>query len=117
MEIKASTENGRVPVTILHVDGNIDSATHDIFKAKADEVIRDGARYILVDLSHVPFVSSAGLRSSIKNSSKLAMSETSAAIRYVQEMPEGDWVVVSVIKSKLSEPGAVATGSSSNVAQ
>ena len=49
MEIKVSTENGRVPVTILHVDGNIDSATHEIFKAKADEVIRDGARYILVD--------------------------------------------------------------------
>ena len=62
MEIKVSTENGRVPVTVIHVDGNIDSNTADAFRAKADELIRDGTRYILVDLSHVPFVSSAGLR-------------------------------------------------------
>jgi len=62
MEIKVSTENGRVPVTVVHVDGNIDSNTSDAFLAKADELIKGGARHILVDLSHVPFVSSAGLR-------------------------------------------------------
>jgi len=62
MEIKASTENGSVPVTVLHVDGNIDSSTYEMFKAKADELIEDGARHILVDLTHAPFVSSAGLR-------------------------------------------------------
>ncbi|HXD11191.1 MAG TPA: STAS domain-containing protein [Anaerolineales bacterium] len=62
MEIKVFTENGRVPVTVMHVDGNIDSATYEIFKAKADELIQGGARHILVDLSHAPFVSSAGLR-------------------------------------------------------
>src|SRR5262245_8692239 len=62
MEITISTENGRVPVTVMHVDGNIDSATYEVFKAKADEVIHDGARHILVDLSNAPFVSSAGLR-------------------------------------------------------
>lgn len=62
MEIKVSTEHARVPVTVMHVDGNIDSSTHEIFKARADELIHSGARYILVDLSHVPFVSSAGLR-------------------------------------------------------
>jgi anti-anti-sigma factor len=62
MQIKVSTENGRVPVTILHVDGNIDSSTYEEFKVKADGAIKNGARHILVDLSHVPFVSSAGLR-------------------------------------------------------
>ncbi len=62
MEIKVSTENGKVPVTVMHVDGNIDSATYEIFTAKADELIKGGTRYILVDLSHTPFVSSAGLR-------------------------------------------------------
>jgi len=62
MEIKTSTENGRVPVTVIHVDGNIDSATYETFTAKANELIKGGARFILVDLSHVPFVSSAGLR-------------------------------------------------------
>jgi anti-anti-sigma factor len=62
MEIKISTENGRVPVTIVHVDGNIDSATYETFTTKVDELISGGARHLLVDLSHTPFVSSAGLR-------------------------------------------------------
>jgi anti-anti-sigma factor len=62
MEIKVSTENGRVPVTVVHVDGNIDSSTYEQFHATARKLIDDGARYILVDLSHAPFVSSAGLR-------------------------------------------------------
>ena len=62
MEVKAFNENGRVPVTVMHVDGDIDSSTYEVFKAKADELIAGGARYILVDLSHVKFVSSAGFR-------------------------------------------------------
>lgn len=62
MEIKVSTENGRVPVTVVHVDGNIDSSTYEQFQSTARKLIDEGARYILVDLSHAPFVSSAGLR-------------------------------------------------------
>jgi len=62
MEIKAFTENGRVPVTVMHVDGNLDSSTHEAFRAKANELINGGARYILVDLSHTKFVTSAGFR-------------------------------------------------------
>jgi anti-anti-sigma factor len=62
MEIKVSTENGRVPVTVLHVDGNIDSSTYEQFQSAARKLIDEGARYLLVDLSHAPFVSSAGLR-------------------------------------------------------
>lgn len=62
MEIKVSKENGRVPITVLHVDGNIDSSTYEQFLSTAKKSIDEGARYILVDLSHAPFVSSAGLR-------------------------------------------------------
>ena len=62
MEIKVSTENGRVPVTVLHVDGNIDSATYQTFQSKVNELIKGGTQYILVDLSHTPYVSSAGFR-------------------------------------------------------
>lgn len=62
MELKVSTENGRVPVTIVHVDGNIDSNTSDTFLKKVNELIEGGARHILVDFAHAPFVSSAGLR-------------------------------------------------------
>jgi anti-anti-sigma factor len=62
MEIKVSKENARVPVTVLHVDGNIDSSTYEKFQSAAKQLIDEGARYVLVDLSHAPFVSSAGLR-------------------------------------------------------
>ncbi|HEX2696918.1 MAG TPA: STAS domain-containing protein, partial [Anaerolineales bacterium] len=62
MEIKVSTENRRVPVTVIDVAGNIDSGTHMAFQKKAEELIKNGARYILVDLTDVPYMSSAGLR-------------------------------------------------------
>ena len=62
MEMKTFTENGRVPVTVIHVDGNIDSGTFESFLSQANELIKNGARHILVDLTHVKFVSSAGLR-------------------------------------------------------
>lgn len=62
MEMKVFTENGRVPITVIHVDGNIDSGTYEQFQSKASELMKDGARHILVDLTHTKFVSSAGLR-------------------------------------------------------
>ena len=62
MDIKISTENARVPVTIVHVDGDIDSSTYEAFLSKTDKLIKDGAHYIIIDLAHVPYVSSAGLR-------------------------------------------------------
>jgi len=62
MEIKVFTENGRVPVTVMHVDGSLDASTYEAFQAKADELINNGARYILLDLSHANFISSAGFR-------------------------------------------------------
>jgi len=62
MEIKVSTENARVPVTLMHIDGNLDSSTYSEFQTKAEELIKKGTRHILLDLAHAPFVSSAGLR-------------------------------------------------------
>jgi len=62
MDIKTFTEKGQVLVTVMHVDGNIDAASYKDFQTKADELIDNGAQYILVDLTHVPYVSSAGMR-------------------------------------------------------
>ena len=62
MEIKTSIETSRVPVTVMHIIGNIDSTSHEVFTIKSLELIEDGARYILVDLSQALFISSAGLR-------------------------------------------------------
>ena len=62
MDISVSTEKGRVEVTVLHVHGNIDSGTYEAFQKQAEELIDAGARYLLIDLSHTGFMSSAGLR-------------------------------------------------------
>ena len=62
MDIQVSTVNRRVPVTIMHVYGNVDALSYEQFQAKADELIGAGARYLLIDFSNSPFISSAGLR-------------------------------------------------------
>ena len=62
MEIKISTENGRVPVTVVAVTGNIDTSTFEPFMSATNKLIEEGAQHILVDLTNVPYMSSAGLR-------------------------------------------------------
>lgn len=62
MEIKISTENGRVPITVAQVDGNLDSSTYEQFQSEVDNLIDGGARYILLDLAQTKFISSAGFR-------------------------------------------------------
>ena len=62
MDIEISTEKARVPVTILDVAGDIDSFTYDALLSQARQLIADGARYMILDLADVPYVSSAGLR-------------------------------------------------------
>lgn len=63
MNITVTTKEGRVPVTVLHVSGDIDSATYLAFQSAAEELIEKGARHLLVDLKDAPHISSAGLRS------------------------------------------------------
>jgi len=62
MEIKATTQNARVAVSIMQITGKIDSLTHSDFQKQADELVDNGARFILVDFAHVEYISSAGLR-------------------------------------------------------
>ena len=71
MEIEVSTEKGLRPISVMHVNGNIDSATSQKFQSKAEELITAGARDILVDLTHVYFVSSAGVRAILATFNKL----------------------------------------------
>lgn len=62
MDISTSQETGRVPVTVLHVKGNVDSTTYQEFQAAAEKLIAEGAKDLLIDLREVPYMSSAGLR-------------------------------------------------------
>ena len=62
LNIKSTTENARVSITILSISGDIDSSNFQLFQAYADEQIAKGSRYLLLDFSDVKRISSAGLR-------------------------------------------------------
>lgn len=62
MEIKVTEERGKVPISVMHVAGSIDSSTYEAFQSRADELMKAGTRHLLVDLEQVPLVTSAGLR-------------------------------------------------------
>ena len=62
MEIKVSTVSKRVPVTIIQIDGDINSSNYGALLSKAQELIKGGAGYMLIDLANTPYISSAGLR-------------------------------------------------------
>ncbi|MBL8063308.1 MAG: STAS domain-containing protein [Anaerolineales bacterium] len=73
LDIKVTTENARVPVTIMHMSGDIDSSNFHLFQARVDELIAGGALHILFNLAKVPHLSSAGLRVIHNTFNKLRM--------------------------------------------
>jgi anti-anti-sigma factor len=62
MEIAVSYEKGRVPVTVFHVKGAIDVTTHERLQQQAGAAVQAGTCDLLLDLTDVTFLSSAGLR-------------------------------------------------------
>jgi ABC-type transporter Mla MlaB component len=50
------------PVTVLRFDGNLDSQTEKLAIAQAQSVLDAGKQYLLIDLSGLQIVTSAGLR-------------------------------------------------------
>jgi hypothetical protein len=62
MDIKITREQGRVPVTVFHLTGDLDGLSYEDLQTQADQAIQSGAGYILIDLANVRFMSSAGIR-------------------------------------------------------
>ena len=62
MEIAVSEQQGIVPVTVYRIKGDIDGNTYRLLEDQAKASIAAGTRYLLLDLTDVPFMSSAGLR-------------------------------------------------------
>lgn len=63
LEIRVSQMEGKVPVTVLHVAGDIDANSHQDLDVKAAELTSGGAKHILLDLTESGYMSSAGFRS------------------------------------------------------
>jgi anti-anti-sigma factor len=62
MVINESVQQARVPVTVLKIKGEINTNTFEQLQTQADRACEAGARDMVIDLSDVPYVSSAGLR-------------------------------------------------------
>lgn len=62
LNITASQIQGDVPVTILHLSGHLHGTTERELLDRARQAQEDGSKYLLLDLSEVEVLTSAGLR-------------------------------------------------------
>lgn len=60
MEITVSHEQARVPVAVLHLQGSL--VAEEELQETAQKLYDSGVRNMLIDLTHVPYIASAGLR-------------------------------------------------------
>src|SRR5512139_3176524 len=61
MQIDVSTQQANVTVTVVQPRGDLDSATYTDLVSAVRKLIAEGAHDLVIDLSDVPFLSSAGL--------------------------------------------------------
>lgn len=62
LQINQSQQEVRVPVTVFELNGELDASNYDQFLKEAMAAVEAGARYVLLDLSQLQYISSAGLR-------------------------------------------------------
>ena len=60
--VTVSHVQGRMPVTVLHLQGRINLGNSPELEQAARTEVAAGARYILIDLSNAPSLTSAGIR-------------------------------------------------------
>ncbi len=87
MEIQTRQEHG---VRVLEVSGRIDATTAAEFGKALADCIEQGDAYIVLDLSHLDYVSSAGLREFLKAAKALKAKQGDIALcslkDYVREV-------------------------------
>ena len=63
MEIAVTQEKGKVPVSMVHIKGELDASSYHRMVNTAQALYNVGARSLLLDLTDLKFISSAGLAS------------------------------------------------------
>ena len=61
MEINITFHQGREPIAIMHLQGDINASNFVQVSDKAQELYMNPARNLIIDLSEVPNISSTGL--------------------------------------------------------
>ena len=62
LHIGVSREDGEKAVAIMRLQGSLDANTQGTLADKAQEAIDGGAEYLLIDMSGVDYLGSAGMR-------------------------------------------------------
>lgn len=62
LQIGVSKEEGDKAVTVMRLKGSLDANTQSELEAKAREAIDSGAEFLLLDMSAVDYLGSAGMR-------------------------------------------------------
>ena len=88
MNISVSQAQGKVPVTVIKLDGQLDGQNFQELITKVQELHSAGGRDFLLDLSDLTYISSAGL---------VALHSVALLTRG-EEVPdvEGGWAVCTV---------------------
>ena len=63
MEIDVTQEKGKVPVSVVHIKGDLDASSYLDLVDTAQKLYNVGVRSLLLDLADLDFISSAGLAS------------------------------------------------------
>ena len=74
MDIEISHEQGRKPVTVFRIRGEVNITTYEQLEKQARDAQASGTRDLLLDLTEVTYVSSAGIRA-LNNIFKLLRSD------------------------------------------
>lgn len=61
MTISISQKHGRVPVTVISLEGRLDGQNYQELIAKGQELFDAGTRDVLLDLTDLSYISSAGM--------------------------------------------------------
>ncbi|HKY55936.1 MAG TPA: STAS domain-containing protein [Anaerolineales bacterium] len=61
MEISVSFHQANEPVAVMNIQGNVDASNYVEIVNKAQEIYNHPVRNLILDLSEVPYISSAGL--------------------------------------------------------
>jgi len=61
MQITVTETESKVPVTILHLKGEVDASNYQLVIGQARQAYAAGARHLLLDLSEVPYIGSSAL--------------------------------------------------------
>jgi anti-anti-sigma regulatory factor len=61
MDVTLEQAQGRVPVTVIRLDGELDASNFEALIQQGREVHAQGTRYVLLDMRRVTYMGSSGL--------------------------------------------------------